>query len=139
MGPFPFFLGDVDMGDGAGTVAVAVTVVEAPLAEAETQGVWRWGWRNPGVALTAVEGPARGGNRLTWTELDDAEGTVLAPETCREVEDDELAACATRSHTCREDCGEDRDAVTCLALRTRPLVIPAYPDPTAVGTRSGNC
>ena len=97
--PVPFFLGDIDIEGGAYVVAA-----EEPLAEdAEAHGVCRCGWRNAGVAPTP-EGPARAGNRLTWTALDDVEGGVLAPGTARNVEDDALAACATRSHTCREDC-----------------------------------
>lgn len=106
---------------------VVVVVAPAPaLGEvipegAVTHGVWRCACRKPGV----LEGPARAGNRSTCRELDDAEGGALAPGTVREVEDDALAARATRSHTCREDCCEDRDTVACLALRTRPLAIPA--------------
>lgn len=47
-----------------------------------------------------------------------------------------LAAIATLFHTCW-DCDE-RVAVECFALRTRPEAIPAYPEPIAVGVKSGN-
>jgi hypothetical protein len=51
---------------------------------------------------------------------------------------EELATLATRSSTWREDCWRDRAAVEFFAFSTRPDVIPAYPEPTEVGMRSGN-
>lgn len=62
-------------------------------------------------------------------------GTWFDDEAAAE---EEPAACATRSQTCREERSEDLVAVACFALSTRPEAIPAYPDPIEVGTRSGN-
>ena len=107
-----FFLGDgVDdaEGDGAYVVlgAAAAAAEEPPAEDAEVHGVFRGAWRNPDVTPTPTpnEGPASGGNRSTWAVLDDVDGGPPAPGTVRNVEDDDaLAACATRSQSCREDC-----------------------------------
>ena len=104
-----FFLGDgVDDAEGGGAYVVLGAAVEEPPAEdAEVHGVCRAGWRNPDVTPTPTpnEGPASGGNRSTWAVLDDVAGVAPAPGTVRNVEDDDaLAACATRSQSCREDC-----------------------------------
>lgn len=83
-------------------------------AVAEAQGVFREPWRN-GVVL--AEGPAvcKAGKRSCGCcGVGDGEA------------DDDAAACATRSHTCREDWEEARIDVAFLALRTRPLVTPAH-------------
>lgn len=78
-----------------------------------------------------------GGKRSAVWEDDPPRGD--APGTTREGgDDDELAACATRSQTCREDCLEER-AVAFFALITRPPATPAYAVPTEVGTSSGKC
>ena len=109
-----FFLGDgVDDAEGDGAYVVlgaAAAAVEEPLADdAEAHGVCRAGWRNPDVPPTPTptpnEGPASGGNRSTWAAPDDVAGVAPAPGALRNVEDDDaLAACATRSQSCREDC-----------------------------------
>lgn len=54
------------------------------------------------------------------------------------IADEEVAARATRSNTCLDDCADDREAVVCFALRTRPAVMPAHSEPTAVGVSDGN-
>lgn len=51
---------------------------------------------------------------------------------------EEVAARATRSSNCPEDCEDDREAVVRFALRTRPVAIPAHSEPTAVGASDGN-
>lgn len=104
-----------DITAGLGTEDGART----PDAELAAHGVLRGGWRKPctgtGPGVGAIGG-WRGGKRSggrgagAWIGADD---------------DDEPAAWATRSHTCLEDCWEEREPVECLALRTRPVVMPA--------------
>lgn len=83
-----------------------------------------------------MDEPSSGGKRSAIWEDEPPRGN--APGTTRDEDDDELAACATRSQTCREDCLEER-AVAFLALITRPLATPAYAVPTDVGTSSVKC
>lgn len=82
-----------------------------------------------------MDEPSSGGKRFAIREDESPRGN--APGTTRD-DDDEPAACATRSQTCREDCLEER-AVAFLALITRPLATPAYAVPTDVGTSSVKC
>lgn len=90
----------------------------------DAHGVFLCDCRNAGFVVGGCKGGKRSGGRAGGIE---------------EAEEDEPAACATRSHSCLDDCAELRDAVECLAFRTRPLVTPAHCVPVEVGTSSGNC
>jgi len=80
-------------------------------------GVWRKGGTGAGPGIGTIGG-CKGGNRSGGLGAGAAIGRAKDG-------DDVEAAWATRSHTCLEDCWEERVVVECLALRTRPLVIPA--------------
>ena len=118
---------------GARTTGAGDDDAAVPAPE-DAHGVVRWGWRKLDELLGPPD-PWRGGNafapgvpaRGAGAELDDAAGAGL-----------DAAARATRSHSWREDWADERVAVECFALRTRPLVTPAHSEPVAVGTSSGN-
>lgn len=119
-----------------------------PAADAD-QGVVLCGGRYPpcedavvpfdeedSAAPELVEGPLS----LGKASPDVCCGGGMDPGTFGEPKLAELdpAALATRSHRLRAPCWDVRAAAEFLAFRTRPEVIPAYPVPTAFGTRSGN-
>lgn len=79
----------------------------------EVHGVDLWPCGNDRMAEPEDDEAAwRAGNR--FDEDVDAEG-----------DEDEPAACATRSQTARDDFWDERAFVECLAFRTRPVAIAA--------------
>jgi len=86
-----------------------------PEAALDDQGVFLMPWRK--VGTTAGSAGCNAGKR--------SGGLGIGAGTRVGTEDEEPAACATRSKSCLEDCREEREAVECLALRTLPPAIPA--------------
>ena len=80
--------------------------------------MFRAPWRKAGTGTGPGMGMAAGWSRGKRSG-GFGTGTRIAGE------EEEPAAWATRSHTWREDCWEEREAVACLASRTRPVVIAA--------------